>query len=305
MRVIFGCLGLCVGLLASMAGVAQAQAPGADTIEQRMQQLRPPSERALPPEEAILTGKEDLVLLQRRKLFTLSGNAEYRYTDNAFLSDDFRESDQIFSPNVGLRVATRIAERYDVYAEAQAYAARYKEHPELDFDGFTGRIGGEMPAGSWLLGASYSGSPVYDKGLHNHLVTLHELQLSARRVVPIDRKTALLPSFHLSRIFADPNDFSTVSGDAGVSVVRQLSGEVVGLVGLQAEGRSYDNYFEELTNETRRDLGLSGRLILVWRPTDWFSASGLVELTRNWSTLKVNDYHNISVAPAVHLTAHF
>lgn len=305
MRFFFSILGLCLGMLAAAGGAAFAQTPGADTIEQRLEQLRPPSERPLPAEEAILTGKEDIVLLERRKLFTLRGDAEYRYTSNAFLSDDFRESDQIFLPNVTLRAATQIAERYDVYAEVQVYAARYKENSSLDFDGFTGRLGGEMPVDSWFLGASYSGSPVYDRGLDEHLVTLHELRLSARRVVPIDRRTAVLPSFHVARTFADPDDFSTISADAALSLARQLRPDVVGLVGVQADARRYDDYFEDLTGETRSDYGVSARALLVWRPLDWFSATGSVELTQHWSSLDVNEYHSFEVAPAVHVTARF
>ena len=151
-------LGAC--LLGAMCGSAWAQT--SDTIQQRIEQLRPPVEAPLPPEEAILTGKEDIVLLRRAKLFTLRADAGYVFTNNAFLSDDLKDDDRIFQPSLTLRAGTRIAERYDVFAEVQAFAARYEDNPVLDFDAFTVRLGGEMPVEDWLLGASYSATPVFE-----------------------------------------------------------------------------------------------------------------------------------------------
>ncbi len=297
----FVTLGAC--LVAAVWSSAWAQT--SDTIQQRFQQLRPRVEAPLPPEEAILTGKEDIVLLRRAKLFTLRADAGYRFTNNAFLSDDFKDSDRIFQPSLTLRVGTRIAERYDVFAEVQAFAARYEDNSVLDFDAFTGRLGGEMPLGDWLLGASYSATPVFEKGLDRHLVTLHDITLGARRVFPLDEQTALLPSFSMSRVFADPNDFSTLSGDAGVMVVRQLADGVFGLLGARAHARRYDDFFEAVTGETRVDYGGRGQASLVWRPVEWFSVNGTVEVTQNWSTLRVREYSSVEVTPTLRVSARF
>ncbi len=293
-------LGAC--LLGVVYGSAWAQTA---TIEQRIEQLRPPAERPLLPEEAILTGKEDIVLLRRAKLFTLRAEAGYSFTNNAFLSDDLKDSDRIFLPSLTLRAGTRIAERYDVFAEVEAFAARYDDNPELDFDSFTGRLGGEMPLGDWLVGASYSATPVFEKGLDGHLVTLHDITLGARRVFPLDEQTALLPSFSMSRVFADPNDFSTLAGDAGVMVVRQLADGVFGLLGARAHVRRYDDFFEADTGETRVDYGGGGQASLVWRPVEWFSVNGTVEVTQNWSTVAVREYSSVGVTPLLSVNARF
>jgi len=161
-----------LGVLCATAAFGEAGAQTVDlgTIEQRIEQLRRPAARPLAAEEAILTGKEDIVLLRRAKLFTLSAEANYRHTNNAFLSDNRKESDDIFSPFVSLRAGTRIAQRYDVYAEVSAFGSRYAQNSELDFDAFSGQIGGEMPIAGWLAAASYSATPVYDRGLHNRIV---------------------------------------------------------------------------------------------------------------------------------------
>ena len=294
-------LGAC--LLGVMCGPAWAQT--SDTIEQRIEDLRPPTEAPLTPEEAILTGREDIVLLRRAKLFTLSATAGYRFTNNAFLSDDLRDSDHIFLPALALRAGTRIAERYDVFAEVQAFAARYEENSELGFDGFTGRLGGEMPVEDWLLGASYSATAVLEKGLDRHLVTLHDITLGARRVFPLDEQTALLPSVSVSRVFAAPNDFSTLAGRAGVTVVRQLADGVFGLLGARAQVRRYDDFFEETTGKTRVDYGGGGQAGLIWRPVEWFSANATVAVTQNWSTLGAREYSSVEVTPTLRANVRF
>ncbi len=291
-------------LLAAAWSSALAQT-SPNTIEQRIEQLRPPAERPLTPEEAILTGKEDIVLLRRAKLFTLRAEAGYSFTNNAFLSDDFKDHDRIFLPSLALRAGTRIAERYNVFAEVEVFAARYNDNPELDFDGFTGRLGGEMPLGDWLVGATYSATPVFGDGLDDHLVTLHEFNLGTRRVFPLDEKTALLPSFSISKVYADPSDFSTFAGDAGVTVVRQLADGVFGLLGVRAHARRYDDFFEEATGETRVDYGGGGQAMVVWRPVAWFSMTGLVEVTRNWSTVEVNEYSSVEITPTLRVSARF
>ncbi len=206
---------------------------------------------------------------------------------------------------ITLRAGTRIAERYDVFAEVEAFAARYDDNPELDFDSFTGRLGGEMPLGDWLVGASYSATPVFEKGLDGHLVTLHDITLGARRVFPLDEQTALLPSFSMSRVFADPNDFSTLAGDAGVMVVRQFADRVFGLLGARAHVRRYDDFFEADTGETRVDYGGGGQASLVWRPVEWFSVNGTVEVTQNWSTVGVLEYSSVEVTPMLRVSARF
>ena len=298
-------VGLGVLCATAVFGEAGAQAVDLGTIEQRIEQLRRPAARPLAAEEVILTGKEDIVLLRRAKLFTLSAEGTYRHTNNAFLSDNLKESDDIFSPFVALRAGTRIAQRYDVYAEVSAFGSRYAQNSELDFDAFSGRIGGEMPIAGWLAAASYSGTPVYERGLDNHIVTLHDISLSARRIFLLGEDTALLPTLIAARVFADPNDFSTTSGRARALLVHRLTEGLTVFVGPQAYVRSYDNFFENVTGESRLDYGVTGQAFLVWAPLDWATLSGLVDVTENWSTVDDNEYFAWTASPSVRLTLRF
>ena len=162
-----------------------------------------------------------------------------------------------------------------------------------------------MPLGDWRVGATYSATPVYGEGFDDHLVTLHEFNIGTRRALPLDQKTALLPALSITRVFADPDDFSTFGGDASVMVLRQFTDKLIGLVGVRAHARRYDDFFEGATGETRVDYGGGGQAMLIWRPVEWVSMTGLVEVTRNWSTLEANDYTSVEVTPTLRLNARF
>ncbi len=287
-RIFAGAFGICIAI--GGGGAASAQVGAGDTIEQRIERLRPPAERRLPAEEAILTGKEDIVLLRRAKLFTLRAEGSYRHTDNAFLSDDRKRDDDIFTPSVALRAGTRIAERYDVFVEVSA---------------FTGQIGVDMPAGDWRLAASYSVTPVYQRGLDDHIVTLHDLGVSVRRTFVLDQNTALQPSLALSRVFADPDDFATTTASAGLSLVRRLGDGLFGSVSLRGQFRRYDDFFEQDNQETREDTLAGARLFVLWQPIEWASLAALVDIARNWSTVDANDYTSLDISPTVSLTLRF
>lgn len=91
--------------------MAHGQELGTQTIEQRAHQAQEASTVAIPPEELILPGEEDLVLLRRPKLFTIESNSSYQFTDNAFLSDKSKTHDHVLSQSILLRAGTRIARR--------------------------------------------------------------------------------------------------------------------------------------------------------------------------------------------------
>ena len=71
-----------ISLLLALMGMgcsveSHAKELGTQTIEQRAQQAQEGPTLAVPLEEFILTGEEDLVLLRRSKLFTLESNSSY------------------------------------------------------------------------------------------------------------------------------------------------------------------------------------------------------------------------------------
>ena len=74
---------------------------------------------------------------------------------------------------------------------------------------------------------------------------------------------------------------------------------------LKAHVRRYDDFFEEITGETRVDYGGAGQAILVWRPVEWFSVNATVEVTQNWSRVAVREYSSVEVTPTLRVSARF
>lgn len=296
---------LSLASVATAFGEARAQLDQFSTIEQRIEQLSERTARPLEAGETILTGTEDIVLLREAKLFSLRVESSYAYTNNAFLSDNRKENDDIFSLSAFLRVATRIDQRYDVYAEIGVMGSRYASNDELDFDAFTGKLGFEAPVAGWLVGPSYSATQIHEKKFGNRLIKLHDISLSARRAFTLGKNTAVVPRLTASRVYASPDDFSNNSAKLRVLLLHRFSESLSFFLGPEASARYYDDFFEELTGQSRHDFGLSGLAMLVWSPADWFMLSGRVDNTKNWSTVDNNVYTGWTASPSVRLTLRF
>ncbi len=296
-----------VAVLLLSGAYCDARAQGADigTIEQRIEQVRPPAARPLPAAEAILTGKEDVVLLRRRKLFTLNVQPSYIYTTNAFLSDDRESSDHVFNGFATIRAATQIARRYDVFAEFGGFLSRYQDNPELDFDGILGTVGVDLPVDDWRVGLAYSGIGAFGRGFGDHLVTLHVLAASLRRVFPLTRATAVVPQLAVSRVWADPDDFSTVTVRGGATVIYRVTEKLAAVAGAQIHARVYDDFIEETTGESREDYGIAGQLALRWTPLETVSLSAFVSGTAVDSTVDANEYTSFTASPSLRLSIRF
>ena len=291
--------------LASVASGALAQVQDPN-IEQRLEQARPGPTLQVQLDEAILTGREDLVLLRERKLFSITGDIRESYTTNAFLTDRRVEDDFVTDAGLTFRVGTRIDQRFDVYAEGSVFGSRYAENEELDFNGLAGRAGVEMPIGDYRVGLAYQVTAAFDSdGFGDHLVTLHDIVLSANRIFVLDQDTALVPQVTVGRTFADPSDFELWFARGSVSLVHRFMPNLIGAIGPEIYYRAYDNYFENLTGESREDVGLRISAAIRWQPYDFLQVSAEASYVVNESTVGFNDYDAFGVAPMVRLTLRF
>lgn len=298
------------GLLASFMLIAfslevHGQELGTQTIEQRAQQVQETPTVAISPEELILTGEEDLVLLRRPKLFSVESSSSYQFTDNAFLSDKSKTHDHVLSQSLLLRAGTRIARRMDVFVSGSGFLSRYLRNQGLDFNGITGSAGASVPLDRWVMSLHYDGSAIYDRRFDAHLVTLHNLGLNISTTVGFNQTTALYPFFSVVRVWANPDDFSNTSLAGGGTLVHALSQTVLVFIQGQVDYKSYDDFFEPSTLETRHDFG--GRLVaaLNWTPREWITVNLAATLARNESTISTLRYTNFSLAPSLRIFFRF
>lgn len=298
------------GILASLVLVvfsleSRAQELGTLTIDQRAQQAQSAPKVTIPPEELILTGEEDLVLLRRPKLFALESNSSYQFTDNAFLSDKIKTHDHVLNQSLLVRTGTRIAQRVDVFLSGSGFLSRYQRNQGLDFNGVTGSAGANLPIGRWNFGLRYDGSAIYDRNFNRHLVTLHNLGFNISTTVGLSPSTVLYPFLSVLRVWANPDDFSYTSVAGGGTCVHAITQTLVLFFQGQVDYKSYDDFFESSTGEARQDYGARLLAALNWTPSDWVTVNVSATIARNESTISSLRYTNFLASPFVHLIWRF
>lgn len=299
-----------LGVLASIAtlltGMTMARAADEASIEERLSNYRPGGLLTVPAQEAILTGDNDLILLQRRKFFTLEASVDYTHTSNAFLSDNRRDSDFVVDINASARAATQIASRYDLFAEATVGTARYADNTSLDYDNFGVQMGAAMPVGNYNVGVIYGMTMAFGPdGFSEHQVTLHDIALNVNRTYLVGANTALVPQLVLGRTFADPADYNVWSAKGRVSLIHRLQPGLTAQMGFDAGYRNYDNYFEASTGEDRQDYNYGLSAGLHWQFAPAGQLSGEVSAMNNRSTVDANNYHALNLTPRVRLSVKF
>ena len=281
------------------AGIAIAQVGAAPSIERRLTKPGGPPSFEITPEERILTGKDDLVILKRREFFTLNASLTPRYSSNVFLTHAKRESDVVLNGAAILRAETVIDQRFAVFADAGYSLARHGFFTQLDYDNFSAGFGGSMSSGKWTYSASYRLHYVTQPGLDDHIVTQNNITGSVSYGLPINKDTAVFAFISLWRIWADPGGFTNVSAFPGLNVVRRISSDLVLSVGVQLSGRVYDDFFEAATRETRKDFGQTVTMGLRWMPRANITVLGNIGLSRVNSTIDSVDYEEFSATPTV------
>lgn len=296
---------LAVGF-ASLIGAAVpalAQQTNIDDRFRRQTQEMTERERAT----ALMTGDTDLILMRRTPLLTATGSFGASVTSNAFLSPDNVRSDAVFQAQAGLRIGTRIAGRFDVYAEAGVLGVRYARFASLDYGAFTGAVGAATRLGGFDLALDYRPSIVTTRDYGKRQLTQHQFSTSLARPVQLGRVT-LTPSVSGQRVEASPSDYRNWSMSADLSVtypfaIRGVPAALFAAGGV--ERRLYDGYFTDLLGVKRKDWLTQASVGIVVQPTRWARVRAAYSFQRNRTTSDVNGYTAHSGAFTVGVAARF
>jgi hypothetical protein len=257
------------------------------------------------PDEAILTGREDLVLLMKRQLFEAYINPSFQYTNNAFLSNANRESDKMASLTGGLRFSTVVANKFNVFADLSMTGARYQSFDQLNYNIIQGSVGASYVNGPWVGSLSYSPTYVYDDNMKDHLVSLHRLSAYFSRSFIAHEKIILSPFILAQATPSDPNEYGFYQGDIGVQAVVTLPHYLRLSAGPRVYVKKYFNYFESITGESREDKGIGVSASLSWNPNPKVALSFNTSFTSNNSNLQTNDYDAFTASPSLRLAVKF
>lgn len=268
------------------------------SIERRIEETQK-TPGGVPPSE------EEIVVLRPKKLFGLQSYSSLRFTNNAFLSDEMREHDHIFVENLTAGAATRIAEKFDVFADAGFFFGRYSRNNELDYDGVFARLGAAIPIRRASLSFSYSPLVAYDRGFDDQTLALHEFEARLTGSYFFRDRLGIYPYLSLARTLANPEDFEQTTGRIGADLSYSLRDDLYAFGTIEATVRRYDSFFEEATRESRRDSGFGMLIGVAWSPREWATLYAITGA--NWlsSTVDALSYEELFATPSVSLHVRF
>jgi hypothetical protein len=306
-----GAMVIALGIAAAMINGAAAQtAPDAaqNSLDQRLNVALGGSTSTRDGLTALVTGYEDLILLEPRQFFTVSFDISPQHSSNLALSPE-AESGTYWVGNFGVRAATRLADRVNVHASVGALQARYRSHEELDYSAFTGSLGADMDVATRLgklkFGLDYAPASIYQGSFSDHQQTRQRIVASAQLINPLPHHAALVSNLQVERVLADPADFKSYGESLDVALVMMPhpAWQVAASIGYNR--RQYDSYFVDLVGVDRKDHGWRGALSAQWSPGEWVTVALSLDYSRNTSTSDVNGYKAFTIAPAVTLSARF
>jgi hypothetical protein len=278
-----------IALLLS-ASNAFAQSTQPSNIDDRFRsQLRNISETER--QNALLSGNNDIVLLRKAKLWTLSGAMSATQSDNAGLSPIDAESDTFGNAQVNLHFGTRIAGRVNVFADIGAVGVRYKKFNGLDYSALTGSVGAEATLKGVDLSLVYQPSIVFDRAFVKRQLTQHRTTATIARPFTI-KGIRFEPSLSADRVISNPSDFESWGYGGNLTTSFQLSRRIPlsAYANYGFERRQYDHYFVDFLGVDRNDRQRNFSLGINYN----FARNGNLSLSydyvRNRSTSDVNEY---------------
>lgn len=279
---------------------------GQSNIQERVDSLGLSSPaQMIRPDEGVLTGREDLVLLIKRKLFEAYLTPAVQYTNNAFLADKKAKDDRLASLTGGMRVSTVIDNSLNVFADVSMTGARYDKYDQLDYNVIQGAIGAGYSRGSWSTSLSYAPAYVYDDNMKDHIVSLHRISGYVSRSFILEPRVALSPYLSLQVTPSDPHEYGFYQGDVGIQGIVALHEDVRFSFGPRLYAKRYFDYFEKATGKGRKDTGAGLNLNLQWTPLENLSLSMGATFTANDSNLQGSDYNAFTASPSLGLSVKF
>lgn len=280
-------------LLAWSAG-ASAQAVPDPRIDQRVRQLTPAENEARRrDEETILTGRNDIVLMRRRRFFTLSGSAGLGITDNATLSPGQSDGDVLGTFDAAFRFGTRLGGLVDVSAEIGLSTSRYLDNSALDIVAGYAQVAAHVEVIGFDLDVAYTPNRVWDGDFERRQLTQHRFSAGVSRSIALGR-VIVRASTGGERIEANPSAFVNWAANAGLSAILPLRPGASLIGSLRANRRWYDDYFEGLLGVARRDWQVEAAAGFSLQLGANAGIDLRVTRARNYSTADISRYRATS-----------
>jgi hypothetical protein len=278
-------------LLLAASSAAAATDPALDARVRDMLDQARGGETA---DSALVTGRGDLILLSRRKLFVAHFTISPQRTSNAELAGEGGHADTLLTIEAGLGASTRVADRVNLHADISVLGVRYGEISALDYDAVTADIGADTdwatPVGRLSVGADYLPAVIYTRGFGDRQLTQHRLLAAAQLATPIRPRLSIISTGTVERTWADPQDYDNWGAAIDETLVFRPAPELQVAVGGGLYARRYPNYFPALIGVTRRDHGWRASVAVSYSTTPRLVLTASASHVENRSTSDVNPY---------------
>jgi hypothetical protein len=252
-------------------------------------------------DEPLLTGREDLILYNKRKLFRAYIAPAYQYTNNAFLSDQNRQPDHIGYLTAGLNFSTVLAQRLAVSLELQSMNAQYMSNETLNYNSFRAIASASYDYKGWLISFSYAPTVVFDDEYDQKLITLYPFSGFLSRPFTLPKNLVLTPFYITQMAAADPEAFSYFTQGGGAHISYPYRNDLILSATASYQHKEYFDYFAGLTGQDRTDESYSLALDVSWQINKVAALTGSLSFIKNDSTLEGNDFKAVNVSPGIRL----
>ncbi len=297
--VTFGVTFLIVAMLAAPALAQSNDARAAAASERGVQFYRPGdySLTAAPTDH-------DIVLMEPYHPWYLTVHGEVDFTNNAFLTSP-KHADTWASATVDGGFETTIAESFDIQIGAQLSAARFNHYSQLDTDSIAGIVAISKTIDSVRYGVEYIPSQYFGRGFDERSLNANELAVYGRYIKPFDNQCTGVLYARLSRRWTYPHDYTNDRLAVTAAVQHECTPQLVVNAGLTLAYSVYDNYFQNITGERRRELLVTPFISCVYQINGWSTVGIALSYGRNYSSIDAVDYEAASISPYVELNWRF
>ncbi len=241
----------------------------------------------------------DIVLMEPHHPWYLTAHGEFNASDNAFLTAP-KHSDVWVVGALDGGFQTTINESFDLQIGGQVAASRFHKYSELDTDSLAGIISiSKQTSENFRIGVDYIPSVYFGRGFDDQSLLSHELAAYGRYTWQWDEKSLLVAYTRLSRRWTTPHDYTNTRLAVTLACQHECAPKLISTTGVTLSYAIYDNYFESITRDRRRDWNVNPFVSLVYQINDNASVGLTVSYARNYSGIDEVDYEAAAIVPYI------
>lgn len=249
---------------------------------------------------------KDLFLLHKHRPFYLELAPSVTYTNNAFAQPE-KDSDFFVKSRLKLGAETLISGRFSVDLNLNYSTTRYSKFSELDFDNYGIDTSVSTYIGPVIVGFNYQYNSYTESDLHDKLLSTDTISGYAVFIKPLSNSSSFLLQGSLGYTFANPNDYEYSSIIFSPTLFHRITNDLTISESVWWSRKNYNNYFEEVFDESREDDKIGASLKLNYKPQafNWLSLDGVLSYSNNNSTIDDYDFESFETTGFIQFIVRF